>query len=91
MKNIFHKFGYIGKVFFCSEKKFGKKPKDLNIPGIFGWIEFTDKIRAKIASNFFKRKNKQLKHKFFNLKCYYLKNFKWYDLENFLKKKFSKI
>jgi hypothetical protein len=87
IKNIFLKFGSIGKFFFYLAKKKNKKIKKEE-KKIFGWIEYVDKTKAKIVSNFFRKKINLFYFNFLNLKCYYLKNFKWNDLGNFYKKKF---
>jgi hypothetical protein len=87
IKNIFQNFGIIGKFFFYLSKKKSKIKKKKE-EQIFGWIEYIDKTKAKIASTFFTKKINSVYFNFLNLKCYYLKNFKWNDLRNFYKKKF---
>ncbi|AFP65406.1 hypothetical protein CMESO_233 (nucleomorph) [Chroomonas mesostigmatica CCMP1168] len=88
IKNILFKFGKVSRIFFVSNKVRVENSNIFSkVKGNIGWVEFLDKVDAKTVSTVLNNSNFSHKKLHGFVKAKYLKNFKWNNLVNFIKKK----
>ena len=82
VKNIFEKFGNLGRIFFIKRHEHTSKFKIQKIHRVAGWIEYLNKKDAKQAMAYLKKYSLS-SYLSTNISVEYLRNFSWEELTGF--------